>query len=169
MIPGQASWLSGHRRILSLPKPHSRLSGSPCGPQEDSARRLQWRDRSRFARPFLFSPTYNRGHRGNQSFQRTTNRVTVPLGAMKCQALMRAGQPQLARSQPRLCGPITDRLMSVVNDQCWREPMIRISEPARSVRARFATCPCRARRRGCPAPRSCAEDARFRARRSSRR
>jgi len=39
---------------------------------EDMARRSQWRDRGRFARPFLF-PVVQTGHRRNPSCQRTNN------------------------------------------------------------------------------------------------
>jgi hypothetical protein len=39
---------------------------------EDLARRSQWRDHGRFARPFLF-PVVQTEHRRNQSFQRTNN------------------------------------------------------------------------------------------------
>ena len=51
-VPRQASWLTGQRQILNLPSPTCRTSGC-LGACKDLTHRSQWRDRSRFSRPFL--------------------------------------------------------------------------------------------------------------------
>ena len=85
-VPGQVSWLSGHRLLLRLPFPQrGKVAVRQVTNCEDLARRSQWRDRGRFSRPSLF-PRFVPGHHRNKSFQRTTTSRKTNISLKGCQA-----------------------------------------------------------------------------------
>ena len=79
-IPRQASWLTGRRQILSLPSSSKNESVAALRANENLTHRLQWRDRGRFARPFLF-PDRSGAPREPQLSKTDQHPRTLPLHA----------------------------------------------------------------------------------------
>jgi hypothetical protein len=125
--------LPGFRVIAEPSAFPSRTSGTVAFKIEGPTRRLQWRDRGRFSRPFLLSPLA-RGATGTQIFKEQLTELNLALS--------------VARRQQ-------DSMVRVVGQRPLSKPatclyaFYTISARVRSAHARFATFRRRGQTRGC--------------------
>jgi hypothetical protein len=115
---------------------------------EGSTRRLQWRDRGRFTRPFLLSPLA-RGTTGTTHFQRTTNGTESSIGGRQASTGIR-GTRLCCGSRIILTGLCIAvfRIDSAAPDALLHKGL-QVNARAKSVRVRSATFRHCERIRGC--------------------